>query len=576
MVTKETADKPLRLWPGSIIVIIQMLGLLVVPKLFPGAMICSVSAAVLGGPAIIIWWCFFSRARIPDRLLAIVLIISALLFIPRLIDKSIATGNMGLMFYIYSIPFTCLAFVIWAVISSHLSKTLRRITMVFTILISSGVWILLRSDGINGTGQPKIDWRWKESYEDRLIKETVNDNFEVPAAGDILKKEAEWPGFRGPNRDGVIHDKLITTNWNTNKPEELWRIPIGPGCSSVSINGDLIYTQEQRGEFEIVSCYNLKTGSPIWKHRDKTRFYDSHAGAGPRSTPAISGNKVYTLGATGIMNALDATSGSVLWTRNTAVDCAAKLPVWGFTGSPLVVNDVVIVAMSGDLGAYDSESGTPKWFWHDGGSGYSSPQLLKLGGKEQVVMMSSSGAVSLDMTCGRKLWKYPWPAGERILQPALIDNNDLLITSEMKEIRRISVSQGPDSCVIKEIWTSSAMKTYFNDMVINKGYAYGFDGPFIVCIDARNGKKLWRGNRYQGWILLLADQDLLLVLTEKGEVALVKASPDKFTELARFQAIHGRTWNHPALSGNILVVRNSQEMAAFRLPSIEMQKTTGN
>jgi outer membrane protein assembly factor BamB len=358
----------------------------------------------------------------------------------------------------------------------------------------------------------------------------------------------------------------IKTNWSETPPVLMWRKPIGPGCSSFAVHGNLFYTQEQRGDFEDVSCYNLITGQPVWKHSDKVRFYEAHAGPGPKSTPTLVGNRVYTLGATGILNVLDAGSGSVIWSRNAASDAKVKVLHWGFTSSPLVYGNNVIVALSGKLAAYDTESGKPKWTGLDGGESYSSPQLVTIDGVSQVLLMSKAGSESSDPESGKPLWKYSRPNMSRILQPAMITGGDLLFADETKGVQRITISHAQDKWNVKELWSSEEMKLYFNDFIIHKGHAYGFDGPSIACIDIKDGKRNWKGDRYRGWMLLLEDQDLLLVLSEKGELALVQASPDKFKELARIPAIKGKTWNHPALAGDVLLARNAQEMVAFRLP----------
>ena len=235
----------------------------------------------------------------------------------------------------------------------------------------------------------------------------------------------------------------IETDWSKSPPVELWRRPIGPGWSSFAVRGDLLYTQEQRGDDEVVACYNATTGKPVWTHRDATRFFESNGGAGPRGTPTLRDDRVYAFGATGIVNALDAGNGAVVWSRNAASDTGAEVPTWGFSSSPLMVDDVVIVAASGRLVAYDLASGNPRWVAKTGGVSYSSPQLMTIDGVTQVLMLSSVGAISVAPADGKRLWEHPWQ-GFPIVQPALTADGDVLIaTSGDSGTRRIAVAHGP-------------------------------------------------------------------------------------------------------------------------------------
>jgi outer membrane protein assembly factor BamB len=277
---------------------------------------------------------------------------------------------------------------------------------------------------------------------------------------------------------------------------------------------------------------------------------------------------VYSLGATGILNVLDAANGSRIWSRNAVNDTGAKIPAWGISASPLIVNDLVIVAASGTLAAYDLANGTPRWIGPAGRASYSSPHLVTIGGVPQVVLLNADGAFAFSPTDGSRLWEHAWE-GVPIVQPNITADGDMLIAvSESSGTRRLAVARGADGWTAEERWTSEEMNPYFNDFVIHKGHAYGFNGNSLVCIDLANGARKWRGGvggYGNGQLVLLADQDLLVVLSEQGELALVKAVNDQFTELARRPAIKGKTWNHPVLAGDVLLVRNAEEMAAFRL-----------
>jgi outer membrane protein assembly factor BamB len=601
---EPSSQKPLRLWPGVVTAVLLLLVRFVVPIVVPEAMAFAMIGSVVGAFAIVVWWVFFSRAPWSERLGVVVLMIVALFATSRIVHVSIAGGGMGMLLYVWAVPVLSLALVAWAVASRRLSSGLRRGSMVATILLACGVWTLVRTAGVtDDIIGSEFHWRWTQTPEQRLLAQAADEPTplppvpasaetpnELPAAkaGDepatpatpstakiepatpsAVKTGADWPGFRGPRRDSIIRGVQIETDWSKSPPVAIWRRPIGPGWSSFAVRGDLLYTQEQRGDDEIVACYKVSTGEPVWRHRNAVRFWESNGGAGPRGTPTLSHARVYTFGATGILNALDAGNGAVVWSRKVASDTDTKLPTWGFTSSPLVVDNIVVVAAAGTLAAYDVATGNPRWVGPHRGGSYSSPHLVKIDGVTQILLLSPPGAISVAPADGALLWEHSWEGGA-IVQPALTANGDVLINAITMTggvgVRRIAVAHGPGGWTVEERWTSNGLKPYFNDFVVHKGHAFGFDGNILACIGLEDGKRKWKGGRYgNGQLVLLADQDLLLVLSEDGELALVKATPDQFTELARFPAIEGKTWNHPVLVGDELLVRNGQEMAAFRL-----------
>jgi outer membrane protein assembly factor BamB len=559
--------RPLRLWPGVAIVVLQWLGRFVLPIVVPKAFVYGVLGGVVGGLAVVVWWVFFSRAPRSERWGALVLLIVAMVATRFVLHVSIATGAMGMLFPMLATPILSLAFVVGVMASRRFSDGARRASLVASILIACGVFALLRTGGITSNAGSDLHWRWTKSPEERLLSQSGDEPAALPSVPAAAENGADWPGFRGANRDGVVRGVRVATDWSKSPPVELWRRSIGPGWSSFAVHGDFFYTQEQRGNDEDVTCYNVTTGKPVWRHRDAARFFESNGGAGPRATPTLSNGRVYTFGATGILNALDARDGSVVWSRNAASDTQTKVPGWGFASSPLVIGDEVVVATAGTLAAYALATGAPRWFGPKGGGGYSSPHRVAIDGVTQIVLMCAPGAVSVAPADGKLLWQHPLPSNARIVQPAQIADGDLLVSDgEGSDMHRIAVAHGTGGWTVEERWTSDGLKPYFSDFVVHKGHAYGFDADTLACIDLKDGARKWEGGSYgSGQLVLLPDQDVLLVVSEQGSLALVSAAPDRFTELARFPAIKGKTWNHPVLVGDVLLVRNGEEMVAFRL-----------
>ncbi|HLG54389.1 MAG TPA: PQQ-binding-like beta-propeller repeat protein [Vicinamibacterales bacterium] len=615
----STPRRPLRLWPGVLIVALQWLTMFGLPIVAPAQGAIAVIAGPVGGLIVLLWWLLFSREPWPERVGAIVLMVVSVAIASRLVHASITNGMMGAMLFIYAAPPVMgLALVTWAAASRGLPSGYKRVALVVAMLLACGALTLVRTNGINGDSVVDLAWRWTPTAEQRLLA-LANDTVVPPsispaanppenrppnqpsepvatptsaspvaetpekrglaAAGEeetggaatlaSVSSGAAWPGFRGPARDSIVRGVRIDTDWARTPPVELWRRPIGPGWSSFAVAGDLLFTQEQRGDDEVVSAYNLKTGAPVWRHSDAARFWESNAGAGPRGTPTLSAGRVYTLGGTGILNALDARDGKAIWSRNAAADAKKSIPDWGISSSPVVSDDVVIVGVAGQLVAYELATGKPKWFGPVHGGSYSSPHLMTFDGVAQILQPNGVGVTSVSPADGTLLWEHKWE-GTTILQPAQMPEGDVLLSilsgAGGAGTRRLAVTHAPSGWTAEERWTSTGLKPYFNDFVVHNGHAFGFDGAILASIDLSDGTRKWKGGRYgHGQMVLLPEQNLLLVLSEEGELALVSATADKFTELARFPAIEGKTWNHPVLVGDTLVVRNGEEMAAFRL-----------
>ncbi len=614
--TNDTAvgvGKHLRTWPLAVIVALFAALVFLGPVLFPDAGLTPGLLGMIGGVGsallITLWWLVFSRARWFERLGALAVIAIGVALTQMAVDPSIAGGAQGMLGYIFGFASFAFALAVWAVATSRMTDRTRRMLLVPVLLLVGCLPMLaIRTEGVYGGGFV-LHARWTPTPEELLLANVNDEPKPIPApmveapteaapaaaapaapvaAGVAVPAElaapvvaaslpAEWPGFRGPNRDSVVRDVRINTDWSATPPVQMWRRPIGPGWSSFSVRGDILYTQEQRGDDEIVAAYKVSTGEPVWRHRDPIRFYESNGGAGPRGTPTIDGTRVFAMGATGMLNALDAATGRVLWAHNASVDARRDVPMWGISSSPLVVGDVVIVAPSGTLTAYDIKTGAHRWTGPPHGGSYSSPQLVTIDGVLQVLILSAPGAVSVNPADGKLLWEHKWEGGA-IVQPAIISEGDMLINAMGGTggfgTRRIVIKHSGTEWTSEERWTSNGLKPYFNDLVVHKGHAFGFDGSILSCIDLADGKRKWKGGRYgNGQMLLLADQDVLLVLSEEGELALVSATPDSFKEIARIPALNAKTWNHPVIVGNVLLIRNGEEMAAFRLSPADAATT---
>jgi len=379
-----------------------------------------------------------------------------------------------------------------------------------------------------------------------------------------------WTQFRGPARDGRSEELALKTSWPAGGLTQLWRQPVGGGFASFSVADGVAYTIEQRRGQEVVAAYQVETGRELWTHGWDATFREQ-TGDGPRATPTWDAGRLYALGATGELRCLDARTGRALWSKNILSDNGASNIPWGVAASPLVVDDKVVVLAGGPGGrtvvAYHKLTGARAWGALGDEASYTSPMLVTLAGRRQVLVVTAVRAAGLAPEDGSVLWDFPWSNSSRIniAQPVVVDSQRFLLSAGYgKGAALVEVGGAGKGLGARAVWQNSMMKNKFNSSVLYEGHVYGLDEGILTCMEAATGERKWKGGRY-GYGQVVLSGGHLIVTTDDGEIVLVRATPQAHTEIARFQALDGQTWNNPAIAGGRLLVRNAKEMACYKL-----------
>jgi outer membrane protein assembly factor BamB len=568
-----TVAKPLRLWPAFVLLALFWIAFAVVGALekpyFVGFLYSMAAPAVLLLLFSIWWW---RNRTIPwaDRVYGCLAVLATGLVVAPFCHPTMWFGlpTIGL-------PVALTVLTLWLLVVQRTGFTWKRLGLLAFLVLTWSYFALIRIDGIDADLKATARWRWTPTEEELFLAEKARETTSLSPSGPALTlSPGDWPAFRGPDRDGVIPGVTLATDWSTTPPRLLWRHRVGPAWSSVIVVGDRLFTQEQRGEQETVVCYEVATGREVWVHADPVRFSETVSGAGPRATPTFAAGRLFTQGGTGLVNCLDAATGERIWSRDVAAEAPAKPPAWGYASSPLIAGGKVIVFAGGDgdrnLLAYEADSGDPAWAAPASHDSYSSPQLATLAGRRQCLFLGDHGLTSVDPLTGTVLWQFGWVMANapRCVQAHVLGDSQLVAgTLTGPGVALANVKQEGEAWQVTEVWSTTQLKPEFPDFVVHAGHAYGFDGAFLSCIDLASGKRRWKEGRYgRGAVLLLPQQSLLLVISEKGEILLLAADPERHRELARFQALAGKTWNHPVIAHGRLYVRNAEEMACYELP----------
>jgi outer membrane protein assembly factor BamB len=429
---------------------------------------------------------------------------------------------------------------------------------------------LFRISGMSGDLRPIVEFRWAghKAQESAPAVATTNTVAWLPH---FAAPTNAFPQFYGPNRDGVLPGPVLNTNWTAHPPQEIWRRPVGAGWSGFAIMGEVCVTQEQDGPDECVVARALATGHELWRHRYVARYNTTIAGEGPRATPTIVSNRVYTFGATGILNCLDLTTGQRIWSCDVVQDSGGEIPQWGATSSPLMVDDLVIVhggeGGSHSLFAYQAQDGQSVW---RGGMSpsYSTPILATLAGVSQVLALNDGSASGHNPRTGVTLWERSWGNGNvACATPLVVSSNRVLFSSGYgvgAELLEIS-QRVDDKLAVKRVWKSIRMKAKFSHLFIRDDCLFGLDDGILACVDLADGSQKWKEGRYgHGQGLLVGD--LYLLMAESGDLVLLRPTPAAPNEFARQNVFNSKTWNPPALAGDLLLLRNDREAVCLRLP----------
>lgn len=446
-------------------------------------------------------------------------------------------------------------------------------TMVWALLLLTQLFGL-RIESAGSGGRPIFSFGSADTDYEKLAEhrqqQRAHDSGVIPREPKEGIK-VSWPRFRGPGGDGEYEEAPILTHWPEDGLEELWRQPVGGGYASFAAVDGVAFTIEQRQDQETVTAYDLRTGREIWAHGWEAFFQESMGGDGPRATPTWDQGLVYALGAQGELRALQADTGELIWRRNILEDAGAENIQWGMAASPLILDDAVIVQPGGPEGhsvvAYHKLTGEVLWHALSDTQAYTTPMTASLAGRHQLLLVSATRALGLDLEEKDVLWEVPWVTSYDInaSQPLLVDDNRFFISAGYGHgAALVEITPQDEGYGATTVWSSNRMKNRFSSSVLHQGHVYGFDEAILACLEVETGELMWKGGRYGHGQLLLAGEHLV-VLTEKGEVTLVEASPERFNEKARFQAIQGKTWNVPAIAEGVLLVRNAREMAAFRI-----------
>lgn len=517
------------------------------------------------------------RHRVPIAVVVVVLLVRAVIFAMEWFEVALEYHFNAVLGYQFLCMLAVAVLALWFLVFSGYSL---RTKATGSLLVGAAVGLLTgvtRRVEFDGQMNPRFHFRWEPTGEELLAKHLAESG---PATGgaDLTVGPTDSPRFRGPRGDGTAPGVTLREDWTTTSPWELWRHPVGAGHGGVAVAGNSAVTLEQRGENEVVVCYDRANGKERWSFAYPALFAQTEpmGGDGPRTTPVVADGDVYSFGATGELVCLDGKTGQTKWRRNVLDDSGAANAEWGMSGSPLIHRNLVIVNPGVNpannagkaVAAYDRATGSPVWANGKHPAAYASPQLVTLGGAEQVLVFDAAGLGGYDPASGTELWRHPWKTamGMNSAQPVVVGPDRVFVSSEKSNgCAVVEVRKDGDAWTPREVWRTRALSARYCGPVVRDGHLYGLSDGRLTCVDLSNGRKVWADGHHGNGQLVMAG-NVLVVTSEDGKLTLATADPTEYRELGGIDVFRDRTWNTPALAGKQLFVRNHREMACLELP----------
>jgi outer membrane protein assembly factor BamB len=387
----------------------------------------------------------------------------------------------------------------------------------------------------------------------------------------------DWPGWRGPNRDGVAAAFSAPKAW----PESLklkWKATVGEGHSSPIVSGNRVYIQTRQGEQEVVSAIDLNSGKVLWTDSHPVSYMMNPAalghGKGPKSTPAISGGKLYSLSINGMLSCHNAETGKVTWRKNFSEEFKATSPLYGSAMSPLVVDNLVIAHVGGNFGgmlaAFNADTGDVKWSWKGDGPGYASPIVVEMAGVRQIVTQSEKNIIAVSASSGELLWQMPFTTeyDQNIVTP-VVYKQTLIFSGYDKGTFAIKPQMNGGKWKAEQVWQNPQVSMYMNSPVVSGDHLFGLShkrkGQFF-SLDARTGATVWTSEGREGENAgMLAAGNLLFFLTNDAELIVARKSATAFEPLKKYTVAQSPTWAHPVVIGNRILIKDATTLALWGL-----------